>query len=169
MKFLRQQGNFKKRIKKKWRKPKGHHSKLREKRRGLHKMPSIGYKQAEKNREKTVLVHNPKELNDYKKGDEVTLSSTIGRKKKLLMLNQCLKKGIKVTNHKDIKAKIKELTQSFEKRVKKRKDKEKKKAAAKKKASTKKVVVKKKAKKTSKKKAKKKTTKKKAKKKGGKK
>ncbi|MBD3312077.1 hypothetical protein GF352_01320 [archaeon] len=152
MKFLRQQGNFKKRIKKKWRKPKGHHSKLQEKRRGMHKMPSIGYKKPEKLREKEVIVHNLKELNNYNKGDEVTLSSTIGRKKKLLMLEKCLKQGIKITNHKDIKSKIKDLTKTFEERVKERKKKEKAAVEKKKKADkAKKVVVKKKAKKTAKK------------------
>jgi len=48
MKFLRQQGHFKKRIIIKWRKPKGHHSKLREKRRGMHQMPGIGFKKSER-------------------------------------------------------------------------------------------------------------------------
>lgn len=167
MKFLRQQGNFKKRIKKKWRKPKGHHSKLQEKRRGMHKMPSIGYKKPDKLREKEVIVHNLKELNDYNKGDEVTLSSTIGRKKKLLMLEKCLKQGIKITNYKDIKSKIKDLTKKFEERVKER---AKKKAAAEKKKKAdkaKKVVVKKSTKAGKSKKAKKVVKKKASKKSGG--
>jgi large subunit ribosomal protein L32e len=154
MKFLRQQGNFKKRLVKKWVKPKGRHSKLREKRRGLHKMPSIGFKKSEKDRKKVVLVHNFKELEQFKKNDKITISSSIGAKKKILLFEACLKKGIIITNHKKIKEKINEFKEELKK--KKEKPKPKPKPVAKKK------VVKKVVKKTSAKKApiKKATTKK---------
>jgi len=119
MKFLRQQGNFKKRLEKKWKKPKGRHSKLREKRRGLHKMPGIGFKQSEKDRKRNVVVHNLKELKSFNKGDVVTLSSSIGVKSKIALMEYCLKNSIVITNHKKVKEKIDELKQSRVKKVKK--------------------------------------------------
>jgi len=119
MKFLRQQGNFKKRLEKKWKKPKGRHSKLREKRRGLHKMPGIGFKQSDKDRKKTILVHNLSELKSFNKGDVVTLASSIGTKSKIALMEYCLKNGVIITNHKKVKDKIEVLKQSRVKKVKK--------------------------------------------------
>jgi len=137
-KFLRQQATFKKRIKLKWRKPKGRHSKLREKRRGLHKMPGLGYKKKESVRKKPLIIHNLKELESVSKGAKITLSGTIGARKKVALLDACLKKGIIVSNHKNIQDKVKSLKEK--KKVKKVKVKPKPKVEAPKK----KVVVKKK-------------------------
>lgn len=146
MKFLRQQGNYKKRLKKKWRKPKGRHSKLREKRRGLHKMPNIGYKKSEALRSKELLVSNLKGLEPLKKGDKLKISSKVGNKLRLVLLSECAKKGLIVTNVKDIKARIKKLSEVFDKQLKEKKKKEKKiiKAEPKKPEPKKKIVVKKK-------------------------
>ncbi len=119
MKFLRQQAHYKKRIPLNWRKPKGHHSKLREKRRGLHKMPGIGYKSSKPI--KQVVVHNLNELSNYKKGDKVFISSSVGNKKKLLMLEFAVKKGIIIKNYgKKISDKIKQIKDEFNNRLKKK-------------------------------------------------
>ncbi len=117
MKFLRQQAHYKKRIPLNWRKPKGHHSKLREKRRGLHKMPGIGYKSSKPI--KQVVVHNLNELSNYKKGDKVFISSSVGNKKRLLMLEFAVKKGIIIKNYgKKISDKIKQIKDEFTNRLK---------------------------------------------------
>lgn len=146
MKFLRQQGNFKKRLEKKWKKPKGRHSKLREKRRGMHKMPSIGFKQSEKDRQKQLIINNLNDLNSLKKGDKVRLSGKVSNKNKLKILNECAKKGIIVSNYKDPKKKVKELSEAYDQRVKDKKKKVKPvKKEVKKPEPKKKVVVKKKA------------------------
>lgn len=161
MKFLRQQVTFKKRIKNKWKKPKGRHSKLREKRRGMHKMPNIGYKQKDSLRKKETIVTNPEELNGFKKGDVITLSSNIGAKKKIIILNECIKKGIKVSNYKDLKEKVKGINEQMIKRTKTKKERKAKKIITKaepKKVKPKKRVVVKKKSNSSKKTTKNKTT-----------
>ncbi|MFA5405995.1 MAG: eL32 family ribosomal protein [Candidatus Nanoarchaeia archaeon] len=147
MKFLRQEANYKKRIAKNWRKPKGRHSKLREKRAGLHKMPGIGFGKNKKLKVITNLVYNVNELSAFKKGSEVTFAAGIGAKKKILMLEECVKKGIMVTNYKKINDKIKGLKDSYKEKTDVKKKVVKKKPAPVKpvEEEKKKVVVKKKA------------------------
>jgi large subunit ribosomal protein L32e len=132
--FLRQQGNYKKRIKKNWRKPKGRHSKLREKRHGLHAMPEIGYKRHDYVPE--LLISNVKQIESLKKGAIVMIASSVGNKKKIDILEACAKKGIIVKNYKkgsEVISKIKEeLTKRKEKKVKHMKSKAEKKEASKK-------------------------------------
>ncbi len=123
MKFLRQQAHFKKRLKEVWRKPKGHHSKLREKRKGLHKMPNIGYKKPEKLRKKWPIIHNLKELKEHKKGEEIIIASAVGDKKRLELLKYCEKEGIIVKNIKNIKERIEKIEEKFKERIKKKKEK----------------------------------------------
>lgn len=104
-KFLRKDWNKKsklgKRRKKKqvWRKPKGRHNKLREKRKGHGKMPSIGYSQPKEIRGKIkglvpVLVHNVKELEKVKNG-EIAIFASVGKKKKIEMAKKAKELNIK--------------------------------------------------------------------------
>ncbi len=123
MKFLRQEAHFKKRIPLNWRKPKGRHSKLREKRRGLHKMPGIGFGTGRK--KEIPLIHNLDELNQLKKGEKAILSKRIGNKKKIQMLELAVKKGIILTNHKKPDKEIKSLKEAYKEKTRSRKPKEK--------------------------------------------
>ncbi len=123
MKFLRQQAHYKKRIALNWRKPKGHHSKLREKRRGLHQMPCIGFKKSDDEREFIKPINNVNDLKLFKKGDKVVISRTIGAKKRIELINLCLKNGLIIANYKKPADKVKVLKESFDKRVKDKKKK----------------------------------------------
>ena len=119
MKFLRQEAHFKKRIPLNWRKPKGRHSKLREKRRGLHKMPGIGFSKGKK--KEIPLIHNINELNQLKKGEKAILSGKIGSKKKVQILEIALKKGIILTNHKKISEEINSIKEIHKEKPKEKK------------------------------------------------
>ncbi|HLE06753.1 MAG TPA: eL32 family ribosomal protein [Candidatus Nanoarchaeia archaeon] len=153
MKFLRQQVNYKKRIAKNWRKPRGHHSKLREKRAGLRAIPDVGYRSPRVERlkqEAIVMITNLNDVKDLVKGVIVRLSAKIGNKKKAEILEACIKKGLIVLNYRRPAETISKIKDSFAKRVadkKKRFEKKKpikKEEVAAKEEPKKKVVVKKK-------------------------
>ena len=148
-KFLRQEAHFKKRIALNWRKPKGRHSKLREKRRGLHKMPSLGYKKKESERVKPLIINNLKDLELLKKGAKVTIASKVGKRKKILIIEACTKKGLIITNHKKVEEKLKALKAKAKAKPKKKEVKAKPQTVPK--TTKKKVVVKKASSKDSKK------------------
>ena len=153
IKFLRQQGNFKKRIKKVWRKPKGKHSKLREKRHGMHPMPNIGYRSPRVQRDMQdaiIIISNIRDLEQVKtKGATVTIAASIGNKKKTELLQACIKKGLIIKNFKKPENTIKAISENFTKRkeekAKKLKIKTQKREEAKKKETEKKEEAKKKA------------------------
>jgi len=121
----------------KWRKPRGLHNKRRLNKKGHQKNPSVGFKSPKlvKNLNKDglniKLVTNINQLKKIKKDrDIVLISSTIGVKKKIVLLEICLKDGLKVSNFKDIKLfidksknKLKEKKEiSIKKSEKKKKD-----------------------------------------------
>jgi large subunit ribosomal protein L32e len=69
-----------------WRKPKGRHNKMRDKRRGYPAVVKIGYKKSNNKREKPgvmkpVLIMNIKDIKKMGKG-EVGIVGKIGKKKK---------------------------------------------------------------------------------------
>ena len=97
--FVRQDYNKKKRLKKKWRYPRGIHSKLRHRKKGYGIVVKTGYKVPKTIRHRTIdgykiiTIHNMNELimvSEMSKEDKVKiqLSSTIGKKKRLLLLNK---------------------------------------------------------------------------------
>lgn len=147
-KFVRKDSN-KKRFKNKWRKPRGLHNKRRLKKAGHQKNPSIGYKSPVKVRylHKSGVslwkVNNFKDLEDFKNEDQAAIiSSKIGMKLKIKILEECQKKKIKVFNVKDIQKFIDESNKKLEERKKSKKKKvekkQKTKEEAKKKAEEKK-------------------------------
>lgn len=120
MKFLRQQANYKKRIAKNWRKPRGHHSKLRENRAGLRPMPQVGYRKPKVERlkqEAIVMITNMNDIKELAKGAIVRLSAKIGNKKKAEILEACMKKGLVVLNYSKPAETVKAIRDSFAKRV----------------------------------------------------
>jgi len=105
MKFVQQGANYLKRVKKKWRKPRGVHSKLRKKEKSKGREVTIGNRSPKNKRNlhpsgfEEVYVQN---LNDLEKIDNkkqaARLSSKLGKKKKNIILEQAKKLKIKVLN-----------------------------------------------------------------------
>ena len=87
---------------KRWRKPKGRHSKMRKRRKSYPKIVLIGYKSPKEtsgkiNSLKPVLIHNFKELLKVKK-DEIIILARIGSKKRIELIKSADEKGIKILN-----------------------------------------------------------------------
>lgn len=135
-KFIRQDAH-KKRLRKRWVKPRGLHSKVRLKHRGHANKVSDGYGSPKEVRGlskeglKMIRIHNEEDLNKIVKEKEgIILSSSIGLKNKLLLLNKAKEKGITVLNlnaEEYLKRKEEELKKRFEKKKtekEKRKNKE---------------------------------------------
>ena len=91
--FIRQDAHKKKRLVKKWRRPKGLHSKLRVRKGGSGKKVSIGYGKME--RARPVLINDLNSLDDFK-GNAIIISSQVGSKKTIAIANKAKKAGIKI-------------------------------------------------------------------------
>ena len=104
-KFLRQGAIAYKRLGKRWKKPRGIHSKVRRHEKGKAKLPSPSYGAPRKLRHlhpsgfREVLVHNIKDLEkiDSKK-EAVKIASSVGKKKRSDILKKAEEKKIKVLN-----------------------------------------------------------------------
>ncbi|MBU4535146.1 MAG: 50S ribosomal protein L32e [Euryarchaeota archaeon] len=104
-KFKRQEYARYKKLGQKWRKPKGKTSKTRRYEKGKPAMPSVGYGTPKDSRGlhpsgyQDILLCNIRELEDldpeYQAG---RISSTVGRRKKEIMLGKAKELGIKIFN-----------------------------------------------------------------------
>ena len=77
----------------KWRKPRGRHSKIREKRKSYPGYPTIGHRTSRKDSGKIknlspVLINNLKDLESIKKGSIIIISSRVGARKKLEIIKK---------------------------------------------------------------------------------
>ena len=136
-KFVKQDAHKKPKLSDAWRKPRGLQSKMRLKKSGYRRSISVGWKSPALvkgfNREglKPVLVKNVSDLKNVKpKTDIVVISSVVGTKKKIDILNEAEKLSLKVENFKDakkfIESKQKEIKANKEKKeLKKKKSQEK--------------------------------------------
>lgn len=101
-KFLMQDSWKKKELPKKWRKPKGMHSKIRMRKKGHPKMVSPGYgsPRAIKGFSKEGLkIKHVSSLNDLKKiKNEAIIISRTGIKKKIELVKEAIKMGLKIIN-----------------------------------------------------------------------
>ena len=137
-KFVRQDAHKKPRLEKKWRRPKGIHSKMRLKLRGYRRSISVGYGSPKKVKGldssglKKVMIHSIKDIEklDVKK-EIATMSKTVGMRKRIQLINKAKTAGVMITNVKNIDDYLKSLEEKFTKRKEKRKVKEKKKEKAK--------------------------------------
>jgi large subunit ribosomal protein L32e len=127
-KFIQQDTNRKKSLKLKWRRPKGLQSKLRLNKAGHRKKPSQGFRSSKKER---FLVSGSKlkritNMTDLSNMDGVIglISSRIGVRKKLDILNKAKEMKVQMLNIKDIEAFIKKVTTDLETRKKSKKQKE---------------------------------------------
>jgi len=108
-KFRRQEWFRKKSLGKKWRKPRGIHSKLRRREKAKGSLPKPGYGSPSivrglgREGYREVVVRNVKDLENINpKEDVAVISKTVGRKKKFEILEEAKKRNIKVSNYKFI-------------------------------------------------------------------
>ncbi len=142
--FKRQNYGLKKRLELKWRAPKGSQSKLRRKKKGHGNYPSVGYRGPRavrcltKDGFEQVIVHNTAELCAlHPKSQAAVLHSGLGLKKRLAIIEEALKLGVKIVNIKNPQEYLKQQRESLKKKrqEKKQKAKEKPKEKPKKKES----------------------------------
>lgn len=85
----------KRKAKQVWRKPKGRHNKMREKRRGYPTVVKIGYRKGD--HKSLITIHNIKELEKAKEKGIIVVGK-IGKKKKIEIAKKAKEKGIKIYN-----------------------------------------------------------------------
>lgn len=86
----------------KWRRPTGRHSKMRQQRKSYPARPTVGHKTARKDSGKIhglkpILVHNLTQLSKLDKNSAAILAR-IGAKKKLELIKYATEKNIKIIN-----------------------------------------------------------------------
>ena len=103
--FLKQGVKYLKRVRPRWRRPRGRHSKLRVKEKSKGKMPNVGYRAPKSLRGlhpcglKEVVVHNLKELSKINPKEEaVKIASTVGKKLRAKIIEKAKQLGLKILN-----------------------------------------------------------------------
>ncbi len=142
-KFTRQEYPARKNLKLTWRKPKGIHSKMKDKKRGKKIQPSVGWKSPRSVRGlsndglKLIQVNNINDLSKVTKENIIVLSRSFGNKKRIEILKKIKELRLKILNIKDIDKAISDLVNKFQERIKEKKEKLKAKTAEKKKVEEK--------------------------------
>lgn len=114
--FLRQDWQ-KKSLKRKWRQPKGIHSKLRRKFAGHIPHPSMGFSSPKEVRFlhptgfKPIVVTHIEQLNHIQKDEGIILSSTLGLKKKLIIAKKASEMKLNLLNIKSVDEFVKKAEQ----------------------------------------------------------
>ncbi|MEM3126906.1 MAG: 50S ribosomal protein L32e [Candidatus Woesearchaeota archaeon] len=134
--FLRQDAHKRKKISQKWRKPKGMHSKMRRRLKGYRRSVEVGFKSPifvkglDKEGLLPVRIFSVKDLEklDTKK-NSIIIGRSVGNKKRISIVEEAKRKGIKILNIKPeqflekIKSK-REAKNTEQKEVKKEPEKE---------------------------------------------
>jgi len=104
-KFLKQGSGYLKRVKKRWRKPSGRHSKLKVREKSKGSLPGVGYRAPKKMRGlhpsgfREVLIQN---LNDLERIDREKeagrISSRIGKRKRKVIVEKAKELNVKILN-----------------------------------------------------------------------
>lgn len=132
--FLKQDSYKKAKLEKNWRQPTGRHSKLRMKRKGHGKHPSIGYSSPRTVRGlnpqglRIIHVHNLEDLKKVQKGEGIVIGGTVGLRKKIDLLKRIEELKLTIVDLRDISKFIKaaEEKMSAKKKESKKKEEEKK-------------------------------------------
>ena len=95
-------GKHRKKVQK-WRRPKGMHSKMRNKRKGYPASPGVGYKVSKKDRGKInnlmpKLIKNMKDLENAKSNSILIISKRLGAKKKIEIIKKAESMNLKILN-----------------------------------------------------------------------
>ncbi len=104
MGFDRQDNHKKKSVPESWRKPQGHHSRSRLKKKGAAPMPQAGFRTDKEYRGKhpsgyeEVLVHNTSDLDELEEGEAARIGSTVGGRKREQIIEKADDEDIKVLN-----------------------------------------------------------------------
>ncbi len=110
--FLRQDfmrhiklGKHRKKLQK-WRRPKGRHSKMRNKRKGYPVSPGAGYKKSRNERGKILrlypkLVTNIKDLTGADKDNIIIIASRVGARKRIELIKKAEEMKLKILNIKE--------------------------------------------------------------------
>ena len=135
--FLRQCSHKVIKISEAWRRPKGIQSKMRLKHRGKRRRPSLGYSSPKKvrglNRDgfEEVRVLRVEDLEGIDSKTQMPIIAKIGLKKKLMILEECKKRNLKVSNVKDIDEFIKDSQEWLKEKKKVTAERSKKRSASK--------------------------------------
>lgn len=121
--FVRQGGKRYKKLTKKWRKPRGIHSKARHKFKGHEKRPSIGYRSSKSIRGlnrfnlNEVLIKKIADLNKIENKSQIgVLHSKLGIRKKTLILKKIKELNLPILNIKNIDDYLKKIEEKISKR-----------------------------------------------------
>jgi len=129
-KFIIQDSHKKIRLRGRWKRPRGLHSKMRLKRRGRRKSVSVGYRTAKKERGlykglKVVYIDSMKRLKNIdSKKEGIIISNKTGLKKKIEILKEAERGGIGVINM-EVKKFLKNVEELLKGKEEKKKEKEK--------------------------------------------
>jgi len=133
--FIRQDAHKMKRLEKKWRKPKGLHSKMRHKFRGYRRCVDAGWRGPKEVRglhrsgQELVNVANLASLQELDPKKHAIIISKIGRRKKLEIVKEALDKGFTFANLVDPKGYLEDAKKDIKASKAKKLDKEKKEKA----------------------------------------
>ncbi|MFB6144651.1 MAG: 50S ribosomal protein L32e [Candidatus Nanohaloarchaea archaeon] len=106
-KFKRQDSHKKKEFPDSWKKPQGHHSNVRLKKKSAAPMPNPGYRKQKDVRGlhpsgfEEVLVHNTGDLEELEEGEAARIASKVGEKKREQIIEKADEEDIKVLNRGD--------------------------------------------------------------------
>jgi large subunit ribosomal protein L32e len=129
-KFAMQDFHKKRRLKNKWKKPKGLDSKMRFMLRGYRGRISVGYKSPKiifglnKDGLKGILIKSANDLHNIKeKYEAAIISKKVGAKRRLDIIRLAQKMSIKIMNIKDVDDYIKKIEERIKKKKEQKKDK----------------------------------------------
>lgn len=139
--FNKQSSHKKKRLAKKWRKPRGSDSKIKRCYKGYPRKVKVGFKGPAEVRglsragQNMVLVKCIDDLKRLNKDNDIVCLSNFGQKKKIEIVKECLNLGLKIMSLKDLSKFLSGIEEALKKKkeVKKKKEEEKSKKAVEKK------------------------------------
>jgi len=121
-KFMRQDVPKRKRLAKKWKSPKGMHSKVKRKVRGKRKPVEVGYRGPKGARTmhpsglKPIVIDNINQVKCVVEGYGAVLSSKLGMRKREAIINECIKQGKRILNLKEPKSKLEKIQNELKER-----------------------------------------------------
>ncbi len=120
--FVRQQGGKVIRLPRNWRKPGGHQSKLRHKmkNRGYLVEPGWGSPAAVRGLDRSglfpIIIHSINQLSKIDKKNQGAIISNVGNRKRIAIIQEAKKLGIKILNIKDVDKKVEEINAKIRER-----------------------------------------------------